>query len=162
MRSLPSLRNIVLVGSALVITAVNLIASLEGKSNTAYLDVVKVPTICYGYTYKVKMTDVKSDAECKELLLQEVKRIDALVSKLVKVKLEQHERAAIISFIYNVGDNAFKQSTLLKKLNAGDTKAACNELSKWVYVTDSGKKKVSNGLKNRREYERQICLGNKQ
>lgn len=175
MNKLSQLRNLAFVVGAVVLTALNMLMSLEGKSNNAYLDIVKVPTICYGYTYKVKMTDVKSDAECKELLLKEIHRINALIDKHVKVNLTVNQKAALISWIYNVGDSAFLNSNILRLLNANRITEACNDLQRWVCVktntgtgvskpgelcyTQSASKKISRGLQNRRTYERNVCLG---
>lgn len=92
-----------------------------------------------------------------QLLRQEVNRIDEIVSRTVRVPLRDHERAAVISFIYNVGEGNFYKSTMLKKLNRGDIAGACNELPKWVYA----KGKRLQGLVNRREDERLVCLGKK-
>ena len=137
--------------------AVGMIAGYEGKSNKAYLDLVQVPTICYGSTRNVRLGDVKSDNECTLLLRQEVDRIDMLVTTRVHVELQPHERAAIISLVYNIGDGNFIKSTLLKKLNQGDIKGACNQFPRWVYA----KGKRIQGLVNRRADERLICLGEK-
>lgn len=169
-----TLRNTALALGVTMVTALNMVMLWEGKSNTAYLDIVKVPTICYGYTKGVEMGDIKTDEQCNELLLTEAKRIDALITKHVKVKLTYNERAALISWIYNVGDTAFIKSSLLRKINSGDTKAACKELDKWVCVSvapgtgvdtpgercysNNFSKKVSRGLVNRRSYEKNVCL----
>ncbi|WP_405045477.1 glycoside hydrolase family protein [Pseudomonas aeruginosa] len=45
------------------------------------------------------------------------------------------------------------RSTLLRKLNAGDVRGACAELSRWVYA---GGKKLG-GLVRRRAAERELC-----
>ncbi len=62
-------------------------------------------------------------------------------------------KAALASFVYNVGETQFSRSTLLRKLNAGDVKGACAELSRWVYAGG----KVYKGLVNRRMAERELC-----
>lgn len=152
-----NLRQTVLVGTTVLSLAVGSIIGWEGKSNKAYLDLVQVPTICYGTTYNVKLGDIKTDNECTKLLMDEVLRIDAIITRTVKVPLKDHERAALISWIYNVGEGSFYGSTLLKKLNRGDVTGACNELPKWVYA--DGKK--LRGLVNRRADERLLCLGEK-
>ena len=63
-------------------------------------------------------------------------------------------RAALGSFVYNVGAGNFQSSTLLRKAKAGDLVGACNELPRWVYA----KGQKLNGLVRRREAERQLCL----
>jgi lysozyme len=130
------------------------IATFEGKVNTAYLDPVGIPTICYGHTATVKLGQSLSDDECKVLFREDAKEAIEAINKYVKVDISQHTAVALVSFIYNVGTNNFKNSTLLRKLNSGDLVGACNELTKWTY---SGGKKL-NGLVKRREEERRLCL----
>jgi len=76
------------------------------------------------------------------------------VDGLVKVPLNEYQRAVLYSFTYNVGSGAFSKSTLLKKLNAGDQDGACEKLRRWVYA--GGMK--FRGLMNRRNMERLMCL----
>ncbi|MGA6579692.1 glycoside hydrolase family protein, partial [Providencia sp. NPDC089923] len=70
--------------------------------------------------------------------------------------VDEHTKAALYSFAFNVGTGAFAKSTMLKKLNAGDQYGACEELKRWVYAGG----KVWRGLVNRREAEAAICHGN--
>ena len=72
----------------------------------------------------------------------------------LEVGLNQHEYEALISFCFNVGINAFKRSTLLRRLNKGDVGSVPAQLARWVYA--GGKK--SNGLINRRDKEIQWFL----
>ena len=141
-------------------TAVSLVifvvSQFEGKSNKAYLDLVEVPTICYGYTRDVKIGETRTDTECLALLKREVDRVDSVVSNAVRIDLTDNQRAAIISWAYNVGDGNFYRSTLLKELNRGNIVAACNQLSRWVYA----KGQRINGFVQRREQERKLCLSN--
>ena len=69
-------------------------------------------------------------------------------------RTNQHQFDAMVDFTFNVGCSAFRHSTLLKKVNAGDMWGASNEFMKWVYV---GKKKVP-GLVRRRTAERNLFL----
>ncbi|WP_406704873.1 glycoside hydrolase family protein, partial [Sodalis sp.] len=64
------------------------------------------------------------------------------------------QKAALASFVYNVGGGAFSRSTLLKKLNTGDIPGACDEIRRWVYVDG----RVWKGLVSRRNVERELCL----
>lgn len=50
------------------------------------------------------------------------------VERSVKVPASEYPRAALISFSYNVGAHAFENSSLLRKLNAGDYSGACDGL----------------------------------
>ena len=77
-----------------------------------------------------------------------------MVDRRAKVELPEPTRAALASFVYNVGAGNFARSTLLRKLNQGDLRGACHELSRWVYA---GGKRL-NGLVSRRATEKEICL----
>jgi lysozyme len=80
--------------------------------------------------------------------------LGSFVDSIVKVTLSDEQKAALISFAYNVGQTALKGSTLLKKLNAGDIEGAANEFPRWNKAAG----KVMNGLTKRREGERALFL----
>ena len=66
---------------------------------------------------------------------------------------------SLTSFSYNVGNNAFANSTLLRKLNQGASKQeVALEFAKWNKVTINGEKVVSNGLVRRRKLEADLFL----
>jgi lysozyme len=75
----------------------------------------------------------------------------------VPARLPDYVRAALISWMYNVGEGNARNSTLIRKLRAGDITGACNELPRWSYA----KGKHIRGLYNRRKDEQQLCLGEK-
>ena len=146
-----SLHNRVL-GGALAI-ALPLVGFYEGRSLFAYLDPVGIPTICDGITQGVKLGQVKNDAECDALLTAELSKAIAVVDRLALWPQPDTRRAALGSFVYNVGAGAFERSTLLRKLNSGDIAGACAELSRWVYA----KGRQLAGLVKRRAAERELC-----
>ncbi|MFK3941940.1 lysozyme [Pseudomonas monteilii] len=129
------------------------VASFEGLRTKAYLDPIGIPTICYGHTATAKIGDSKTPAECKELLGKDLLIAIQDVESRVKVDMNVERRAGLVSFVYNIGGTKFGSSTLLQKLNAGDTSGACAELSKWVYA---GGVKLK-GLVARRAKERRLC-----
>lgn len=133
--------------------ALTLIAGYEGLRQSPYLDSVGVPTVCYGHTGTVQNRWYPI-SECEQLLTQDVSKAAAAVNRLVVVPIQQPTFDALVSFTYNVGEGNLSRSTLLRKLNSGDTRGACDELSKWVYA---GKQKLR-GLERRREAERALCL----
>lgn len=130
-----------------------LVSNFEGRSLVAYLDPVGIPTICEGVTRGVRLGQAKTPAQCDALLQQELTIAMAGVDRNVTKPQPETRRAALASFVYNVGESQFKASTLLRKLNAGDARGACAELSRWVYA--QGKK--LQGLVNRRAAERELC-----
>lgn len=143
------------LGLAATIAITALIQPWEGLERKAYKDVGGVWTVCYGHTGSDIIKDkVYSNAECHDLLIRDVIPAAKAVDTFVKVPISYEVRASLISFTYNVGIDAFRKSTLLRKLNAGDTVGACDQLLRWNRV----KGKVVKGLTNRRAAERQLCL----
>jgi lysozyme len=129
--------------------------AFEGITYTAIIPVPgDVPTICRGHTRGVTMATVATPAECEEWFADDMGDAFAAIDRRVKVNMPETRRGALASFIFNVGEGAFARSTLLKKLNAGDWRGACNELPKWIHA---GGKKLK-GLARRRAVEQSICL----
>ncbi|WP_027949856.1 lysozyme [Haliea salexigens] len=139
-------------------TTASLVAGFEGFKTAAYLDPVGIPTACFGMTKGVEIGQEYSEAECEEYLFEQIIGYQRAVRARVDVDLTQDQLAAFTSFTYNVGVRAFESSTLRKKLNAGDTEGACNELLRWRYATLAGVKVELPGLVKRREVERDLCL----
>ncbi|WP_061323221.1 lysozyme [Serratia rubidaea] len=128
---------------------------LEGRRYVAYRDVVGVLTVCDGHTGADIIPGKRySDAECDALLKADLQKVAHIVDPAIKVKTTETQRAAIYSFSYNVGPNAFIRSTMLRKLNAGDHAGACGELKRWKYAGG----KVWKGLVTRREVENTVCI----
>lgn len=73
----------------------------------------------------------------------------------VKSPMTEGQKAAFLSFAFNVGNAAFCQSTLVRKANQGNMAGACAELSRWTYA---GGKELP-GLVRRRAAERAMCEG---
>lgn len=106
-------------------------------------------TIGYGHTRSAHRGQVITEAEAERLLREDISSAEAAVERLVSVPLNDQQFAALVSFVFNVGETAFGKSTLRRKLNAGDYAAAPGELMRWVY--DDGKR--VEGLVNRRAQE---------
>lgn len=142
------------VGAGAVAIAAATVGFFEGKENQAYHDPVGVVTICYGHTATARIGQTHSDEECEALLEQDLGTAFEAVNRNVAVELPPTREAALASFVYNVGEGAFARSTLLRRLNAGQARAACDELLRWVHA---GGRRLQ-GLVNRRFAERELCL----
>ena len=93
--------------------------------------------------------------QAEQLLISDLKRFESCVNKLVKVDINQNEFDALCSFTFNLGCGALEQSTLLKKLNAGNDKEdVASEFGRWVLA---GNQKLE-GLVRRRDAEAQLFL----
>lgn len=138
----------------------DLIKRLEGYSSFIYLDSARNPTIGYGHkllpgeSEKFKNGITKQHAE--NLLTQDMQFAINAVNYYVTRPLSQTQFDALVSFVYNVGAQAFANSTLLKRINAGDFSDVGNQLKRWKYITVNGEKVISPGLVNRREKETEL------
>lgn len=137
----------------------SLLEQFEGLRLEAYLDSAGIATIGWGSIKypngnKVKLGDKITKAQAKEYKLHDLKEFESTVNTSVKVHLTQNQYDALVSISYNIGSNAFKNSTLLKKLNSGDYKGAAEQFLVWNKVNS---KRVQ-GLVNRREAERNLFL----
>ncbi|EBP4586418.1 lysozyme [Salmonella enterica] len=140
--------------AAALITGPNGNDGLEGVRYQPYRDVVGVWTVCYGHTGKDIMTGkTYTRAECQALLDKDLNSVARQINPYIKVPVPEATRAALYSFAYNVGAGNFRTSTLLRKINQGDTDGACDQLRRWTYAGG----KQWKGLVTRREIEREVC-----
>ena len=107
----------------------------------------------YGKRVRRGMTTTKAEAHAW-LRDHSIKTYEDAVTQAVKVPLNQNQFDALVSFTYNVGIGALKQSTALRKLNAGDYAGAADALTMWTKF----KGKVLAGLVRRRKEERALFL----
>lgn len=66
-----------------------------------------------------------------QLLLSDTALAVNAVQAYVKVPLSQNQFDALVSFAYNAGTGALKNSTLLRLLNAGDYQGAADQFMVW-------------------------------
>lgn len=138
--------------------AATLVASAEGLRTQAYLDPVKIPTLCFGETRGVKLGDTATPEQCQAMLKGRLAEFSDGVDKCLTRPVPDESYAAFLSLAYNTGLGNFCSSTLVKKANAGDVRGACYELSKWDKVRISGVLTPLPGLTNRRKVELTHCL----
>ena len=135
-----------------------LIKSAEGLRLKAYPDpgTGGLPwTIGYGSTSGVTRNMVITEVQAEQMLAADLVRFERIVERLVRVPLNQGQFDALVSFTYNVGEGNFTKSTLLRKLNAGDSTSAAEQFSRWINAGG----KVLPGLVKRRAAERALFLG---
>ena len=136
-----------------------LIKKSESLKLKTYLCPAGSPTIGYGHTGPdVKMGMEITEQQANELLDRDLISSENAVQRRVKVVLTQNQFDALVSFTFNLGEGALKDSTLLKKLNAEDYKGAADEFLKWNKNRVNGVLMESNGLTTRRQKERALFL----
>lgn len=136
----------------------------EGLMTSEYLDSGGAPTIGIGHLldrsertsgkivihgHPIYYREGLSEEQCWELLEQDLDDVESVVNQAVKVPLNQNQFDALVSFTFNVGNGAFRGSTLLKLLNAGKYDQVPAQMSRWN--KDNGH--VVQGLTNRRNKE---------
>lgn len=145
--------------------AIDLIKKFEGFSEHPYTCPAGKLTIGYGST--MWGTDGKkrriweslrvTEGEATTQMVADLDEIAARIQADVVVPLSSEQLGALASFVYNVGITAFRTSTLLRRLNAGDYKGAADQLDRWVHA---GGSKVR-GLATRRAAEKELFLSTK-
>jgi len=129
-----------------------LIKEFEGLRLTTYTCAAGVLTIGYGSTGP-HATPGKTitEAEAEALLLKDLVRFETGVSELITKPLSQGQFDALVSFCFNLGCGALEESTLRRRLNAGEDPNAVfpQELPKWVKAGGQ----TLPGLVRRREAE---------
>ncbi|MBZ8133209.1 lysozyme [Afifella sp. IM 167] len=138
------------------ILAVGFVGGWEGKHNTAYRDIVGVPTICFGETRGVEMGDTATDEECAAMLGDGLVEFEAGIRRCLKNpdQIPDKSYVAFLSAAYNIGQRAFCGSSMARRWNAGNLEGACDALLLW----NKAGGRVIRGLVNRRKAERELCL----
>lgn len=144
-------------GSAVALLAASVVGAWEGLQTKAYPDPATRGhpwTVCYGETKGVKKGDTYTIAECKAMLVDSLQGYAAGIERCVTAPLPDERYVALISFAYNVGTSAACNSSVVRLINAGHTRAGCDALLKWNKAAGI----VFRGLTRRRTAERELCL----
>jgi len=139
------------------VNARDLIKKHEGLRLKAYPDpgTGGAPwTIGYGHTGGVKRGDTITQLQADHYLDDDMAEAFACVDSLVTVSITDKQRGALCSFVFNVGCGAFKKSTLLRLLNAGDYTGAAAQFPRWNKSAGN----ILPGLVRRRGEERALFL----
>jgi lysozyme len=145
---------------------VAIIKTFEGLRLSAYTDSAGVWTIGYGSTrYQngkvIKPNDKLANEQQADILFRNtLNQYENAVTDFVKITLTQNQFDALVSFTYNVGIYALKDSSLLQKLNKGDYASVAEAFLPWDKITDpkTGKKIALDTLTKRRQKERDLFL----
>lgn len=144
--------------AGVVLASAGLLAQIgqrEGRWYQPAPDMVGVLTVCDGITGPdVVPGKTYTDAECNALSLKHVEDHGAKLLQCITVRVTQGYYDALASWAYNVGVGAACGSTLVRLLNDGQYRAACDQLLRWNRAGG----KVVRGLTNRRMAERAQCI----
>lgn len=138
---------------------IDLIKKHEGLRLKAYLPTpYDVWTIGYGHTSTAYEGMVITEKKAEKLLRADLKWVRDVLAKEVKVPITQEQYDALASFVFNLGGANFRNSTLLRKLNAYDYVGAADEFLRWNKQRQGGRMVVLLGLTKRRTEERALFL----
>jgi lysozyme len=130
-----------------------IIETYEGCKLEAYRCPAGIWTIGFGHTGDVlpgmKVTQHQADT----VLEYDLERFESAVGKLCP-QANANQFSALVCFAFNVGVDALKSSTLLRKFLAGDVSGAAEEFLKWTHAAG----KELPGLVKRRAAERALFL----
>jgi GH24 family phage-related lysozyme (muramidase) len=109
-----------------------------------------------GYGTKSGLLAQDTEAEASKALNNKLVDANRAVDRLVKIDLNEDQRNALASLVFNVGATGFGKSNALKDLNKGNIKAFLKEAfdPKVGFVRTKGK--IVKGLVNRRAREKMI------
>ena len=142
--------------------AIDLVKNFEGFRSSAYIDSSGLPVIGYGQTRvngkTVRLGQYITQEQANIALEQELYHLQQLVLAHVKVELNPYQLGALTSLVYNAGTTVITNSTLIKKLNAGDYAGAAREFPRWNKANQGGSLVVFPGLTRRRLAEQQLFL----
>ena len=161
--------------------AIATILAHEGFSDKAIIPVKgDVPTIGYGTTTRqdgspVRMGDTTTEPEARRRAVADINNVYATGVKkcLGETLVYQHEFDALVDGAYNLGIAAICKSGMVRHFKTGNYTAGCEyflEYRFFIKKNEKGQrikidcflpenKKTCGGIKSRREYQYQMCMG---
>ncbi len=126
------------------------LVAYQGKHDPAH-----VWTICNGETLGVKSgmrETIEGCAARDEAAL--IRHAEPVLACTPSLRSHPYQLSAAISLAYNIGTGAYCRSTVDRRFDAGQWRAACDAFLMW----NKAGGKVVNGLDRRRRAERDLCL----
>ncbi len=115
-----------------------------------------------GYGHELSLEELKGttfpidEAQAETWLMEDVKRVEGGLLEIMDWNaISRDQWDALVSFVYNVGINAFQKSTMWRLLLSGDLLRAGEQFGRWIYDNHEVKK----GLVIRRNLEKRMYDG---
>jgi GH24 family phage-related lysozyme (muramidase) len=135
-----------------------LIKSFEGFRETAS----QLPggrwTIGHGHVRTAREGLTISEKDAEDLLILDLKPVEDAIATSVFAPLMQNQFDALVSFVFNISPAQFRESDILRNLNAGDFLAAANGFDLWRRARLNGRVMVVDALVRRRAAEKSLFL----
>jgi len=139
-------------------TGLNLIKGYEGLRMSAHYAPSEQWTVGYGHTGTARHGMSVTEGEAERLLREDVTPIESLIADTVRAPLNQNEHDALTSLIFNIGEDNWRRSSVLRKLNEGDKLAAAQGFEMWTKARVNGELATLDGLVRRRAAEKSLFL----
>ena len=138
---------------------IDFIKSHEALRLKAYQDSKGVWTIGWGHTKGVKPGDVITRAQAEQFIRDDFAWVERTLNADLVIGRDnplvtQNEFDALCSLVFNIGSQAYLDSTVRRKIKQGDKMAAARAFKLWVY----SEHKFVQGLANRRADEMRLFL----
>lgn len=112
-------------------------------------------TIGYGHVDDTVGPNQNISQNMADLLLaSDCNRFEACIIDAVKLEINENQFSALVSLVFNIGCQAFRDSTLLRKINENKLDECPDEFLRWNKV--KGKEFI--GLTIRRKKERELFI----
>ena len=137
----------------------SLLKRLEGSRRTIYRDSGGKATIGVGHLVQPGeyFPSALTDQQIEDLLTQDLVRFESAVNSTIKARISQDQFDALVIYAFNIGDAAFKKSTLAQLINSHAAENAIRDWWTTHWITVDGV--YSRGLYNRRVVEADLFLG---
>jgi GH24 family phage-related lysozyme (muramidase) len=136
----------------------DLIKSFEGFREIA----VRLPdgrwTIGHGHVRSAREGLSITAKDADELLTQDLLPVESAIHSLVFTTLNQNQFDAIASLVFNISVDRFRDSAVLRNINAGDFLSAADAFDVWRKARVDGRSMVMDALVRRRAAEKALFL----
>ena len=124
-----------------------LLRRFEALRYHAYDDGTGIFTIGYGHTTGVKPTDICTQPQAEQWLMQDADNAEqSMLALLQFIELSPAQRDALTCFVFNLGAGSFEQSELRAYVKAADHFSAARSFAGW---TRAGGKRMRGLLRRR-------------
>jgi lysozyme len=115
-------------------------------------------TIGYGHTRSAREGAEVTEADAEALLAYDLLEVQAAINDLTYTPLTQNQFDALASFVSNIGVEAFRHSSVLRRINEGALLQAGCAMEMWRKAEFEGERIVIDALVRRRATEKALFL----
>lgn len=114
--------------------------------------------IGYGHAATAKAGMTITEAQAEQLLRADVRNSEDAVRRMVTVPINENQFSAMVSLAYNLGSGGFSNTSVLERLNDGNTKGAADAFLRYNRARINGTLTAIQHLTKRRGQERTLFI----